>query len=115
MNDEIDVLPNTVVILDVVREPLFCVSFQYWSVDTADEAVVFDIVKFVLGCISQLGEGIDNDTENNIEQDCDNDQEESQIKDSPEVEALNILFDGSLCGKILSNTTTTSNTIVYGT
>jgi hypothetical protein len=115
VNDEVDVLPNTVVILYVVGEPLFGVSFQYWSVDSADEAVVFDIVKFVLGCISQLGEGIDNNTENNVEQDCDNDQEESQIKDSPEVETLTILFDGSLCGQILSNTSTTSNTIVDGT
>lgn len=103
------------VILDVVGEPLFCVSFQDWSVDSADEAVVFDIVKFVLGCISQLGEGIDNNTENNVEQDCDNDQEESQIKDRPEVETLTILFNGSLCGQILSNTSTTSNTIVDGT
>ena len=103
------------VVLYVVGEPLFCVSFQYWSVDAADEAVVFDIGKFGLGCISQLGEGIDNNTENNVEQDCDDDQEESQIKHSPEVETLAILFDGSLCGQILSDTSTTSDTVVDST
>jgi len=115
VNDEVDVLPNAVVVLYVVSESLFGVSFQDWPVDAADEAVVFDIAEFVLGGISQLGEGIDNDTENNVEQDCDNDQEESQIKDSPEVETLTILFDGSLCWQILSDTSTTSNTIVDGT
>lgn len=92
MNDEEQVLPQIVLLLDVVNESFLwvfvdldnkeCVNqFKYYilSADTANKAGVAHIIFHRIFLFSQLTESVNDDTENDIEKHDNNDQEKGQI------------------------------------
>ena len=112
MDNEVEVLPDVVVVLQVVLEAFFGVSIEYLSVEIANEAEVLDILICLRFKVTKLSEGVDNNTKDDVEQDCDQDQEETQIVASSEIESLLVLTDRRLGWKEVSNTTTTSQSVV---
>lgn len=71
MDDEIDVLPLVVILLPMNAKACFSFSIECLLVDCTNETVVPHVsVGFTL-VVSQLRKSIDDDTENNVEQDCD--------------------------------------------
>jgi hypothetical protein len=91
MDDEVDVLPLVVILHPMNAKACFTFSLEGLLVGSTDETVVPHVsVGFTL-LVSQLREGIDDDTVNNVQQDCDDQQEERQITHSSKVETLSIL------------------------
>ena len=108
MDDEVQVLPDTVIFGDVYVKALFCVSVKHLPIDVANEANVFDIIVGLGFLISQLSKSVNDDTKDDVQQYCDHDQEEGQVINCSEIKALDILNDSSLSGKVFSDSTTTT-------
>lgn len=113
MYDEVQVPPNIVVILLMKLESLFSVFIKNSFVDSADKAGVLRVLYDLKIYFSQLRERIDDNSEDDIQQNCDNKQEERKIVERPEVEALSVFRNCSLCRKELTDTTTASDSIIY--
>jgi hypothetical protein len=112
MDNEIDILPNVMIGDSVVLEALLCVPVERLSIDAANEAHILAIIIGLTLLISQLRKCIDNDTKDDVQQDCDDEQEEGQVVCGSEVETLKVLGCGSLCWQKLADTATTTKTIV---
>lgn len=112
MDDEVEVLPDTMVSGNVFIKALFCVSVEHLPIDIANEASVLDVVVCIGFRVSQLSKSVNDDTEDNVQQNCDHDQEEGQVINCSEIKALDILNDSSLSGQVFSNSTTTSQPII---
>ena len=108
MDNEVQVLPDTVIFGNVFVKALFCVSVEHLPIDVANEADVFDIIVSIGFLISQLSKSVDDDTKDNVQQYCDHNQEEGQVINSSEIKALDIFNNSSLSGKVFSNSTTTT-------
>ena len=76
MNDEVKVLPNVVVIFLMELKAFFRFSVKLLFLNIADEAEIFHIFNGLRFLISELCKCINDDTENNVEQDCNNDHKE---------------------------------------
>jgi hypothetical protein len=87
-------------------------SVELLLLDVANEAKVPHVVVSLLLVVSQLGEGVDDDTEDDVQQDCDDEEEEGQIVDRTEVETLAILRDCRLGGQEVTDAATTSQTVI---
>lgn len=82
---------------------VFCVELKAFlsvpvkslSADAANETNILAVFIGLTFLVSQLCKCINDDTENNIEQDCDDEQEEGQIVGRTEVETLFVL--GGCC------------------
>jgi len=96
MDDEVKVLPNVVVLPLMVLKAFFRIFVEYGFVNSTDEADVLRVLNNPNVDVSQLSESIDNNSEDDVQQDCNNEQEEGQIVERPEVETLGVLRDGSL-------------------
>jgi len=96
MDDEVKVLPNVVVLPLMVLKAFFRIFVEHGFVNSTDEADVFRVLNNPNVDVSQLSESIDNNSEDDVQQDCNNEQEEGQIVERPEVETLGVLRDGSL-------------------
>ena len=108
MDDEVDVLPDIVVILSVVLEALLGISVKSLSADTANEANILAVIVSLTLLVSQLGKCIDDDTEDDVQKNCDDQQEESKIVCRTEVETLSVFRRSSLSRQELTDTTTAS-------
>jgi hypothetical protein len=76
MNDEIQVLPDAVVISGVMIKAVFCVSVQNLSINATNEASVILIFYNFSSQGSQLSKSINDNTKDNIQQNCNDNQEE---------------------------------------
>jgi hypothetical protein len=76
VDNKVEVLPDIMIVLLVELEALLCVPIKLLLINIANEADVLHILDGLRFLISQLGEGIDDDTENDVQQDCDDDHEE---------------------------------------
>ena len=114
MNDEVEILPNVVVIFLMELKALLSFSVELLFLDIADKTEVFHIFNSLRFLISKLRKRINDDTENNVEQDCNNDHKEWQIINGSEVEPLNVLRSCGLSWEEITNTTSTSQTVVEG-
>ena len=76
MDDEVQVLPDIMILSDVELEAFFSVSIEGLSLKVADEAFVLLILKHVHLLTSKLGKRINDNTEDDVEQNCNDDQEE---------------------------------------
>jgi hypothetical protein len=112
VDDEVDVLPLVVVLRLVREEAGLRLPVKGLLVDVANEAVVPHVIVSLTLVVSQLGEGVDDDTEDDVEQDCDDQEEEGQIVDRPEVETLAVLRDCRLGGQEVADTATTPQTVI---
>ena len=88
MDNEVDILPNIVIGHRMELEALLRVPVKRLSIDAANKAHILYVIIRLSLLISQLGKSINNDTENNVQQNCDDKQEEGQIISRSEVEAL---------------------------
>lgn len=79
MNDKVEIFPNIVVRYLMMIEAFFRIPFKSWFFNSANEANILCVVYNSNIDISQLCESIDNNTENNIQQNCNNQKEERQI------------------------------------
>lgn len=102
------------ILCNVEFEAFVSVSIECLSLKVANEAFVLLIFKHVHLLTSKLGKRINNNTENDVEQNCNDDQEEGQIVNGSEVEPLDILGSCRLCWQELTDSSTTSNTVVDG-
>ena len=93
----------------VTFNPIQDVSFQ-----TTDEALVFLQVALFIGCRTQLGKSVNNDTKDNIKQNCNHDQEERQVVSKPDEEGVLVLVNVSLGWQELTDTSTHSDAIIEG-
>ena len=76
MDDKVEILPNMVILLDVDIKAFPRITIHNLPVNIADETCILDIIRFFNSFLSQLRKSINNNTEDNIEQDCNDDQEE---------------------------------------
>jgi len=76
MDDKVQILPDIMIILDVELEALFGILIEHLPFMVANEAYVFHVSLGFIFLTSQLGESINDNTENDVQQDCDDDQEE---------------------------------------
>lgn len=76
MNDKVKVLPNVVVLFLMVLKALFGIFIKHSFVYSANETCVLSVSDNSDVNVSQLSESIDNNTENDVEQDCNDKQEE---------------------------------------
>lgn len=67
MNDEVQILPHIVIVFLMEVKPFVCVSVKFLLVNVADEAPVFHILVTGQTFISELGECINNNTEDDIQ------------------------------------------------
>lgn len=112
MDNEVDILPHIVIGHGMELEALLRVPVKCLSIDAANKAHILAVIIRLSLLISQLRESIDNDTENNVQQNCDDEQKEGQIIGGSEVEALEVLRCSSLRGQELANTATATKAIV---
>ena len=76
MDDKVQILPDIMIILDVELEALFGILIEHLPFMVANEAYVFHVSLGFIFLTSQLSESINDNTENDVQQDCDDDQEE---------------------------------------
>lgn len=112
MNNEVYVLPDVVIIHRVELKALLCVPVERLPANTTDEANILAVLVSLSLLVSQLCERINNDTEDDIKKNCDDEQEEGQIVGRAEVETLLVLSCCCLRWKELTNTATTTKTVV---
>ena len=67
MNDKVEILPDIVIVFLMEVKTLVCVSVEFLLVDVADEATVLHILVTGQTLISELGECINNNTEDDIQ------------------------------------------------
>jgi len=108
MDDKVEVLPNIMIIVNMKLKALFGILIEHLPFMVADEAFVFHVSLGIVFLTSQLGESINNNTEDDVEQNCDDDQEECQIINSSEVESLDVFLGSGLSWQVFSDTTTSS-------
>jgi hypothetical protein len=96
----------------MVLEPFICISVKALLFNTANETQVSCVIDDSNIYVSQLSKGIDDDTENDIEKNCDDKQEERQIVNGPEKESLSICRVMRLGRQEFSDTSSTSHTII---
>ena len=96
----------------MMLKPLIGFSFENLPVQVADEAFVFDILISCGFQVTQLGKGVDDNTEDDVQQNCDHDQEETKIVHTSEIEPLEIGVSCRLGWKEFTNTTTSSQSVV---
>ena len=81
--------PELMILLDVLlHSSIRTILLENQLSKIANETLLNPVIIVLLRIISHLGECINNDTEDNIQQDCDDEQEESQIVSRPEIKAL---------------------------
>lgn len=114
VNDEVQILPDIMILSDVELEAFLSISIKCLPLKVANEAFVLLIFKHVHLLTSKLCKRINNNTEDNVKQNCNDDQEECQIVNGSEVEALDVLGSCRLCWQELTDSSTTSNTVVDG-
>ena len=71
MDDKVDVLPLVVVMRPVRHEAVLRLSVKSLLFKIADEAIVPHVIVCLALVVSKLGEGVDDNTEDNIKKDCD--------------------------------------------
>ena len=76
MDDKVQILPDIMIIIDVELEALFGILIEHLPFMVANEAYVFHVSLGFIFLTSQLGKSINDNTENDVQQDCDDDQEE---------------------------------------
>ena len=86
------------IVLLVILEALISISIKSLLFDTTNETNVFGVFNDTDIDVSQLSESINNNTEDNIQQNCNNQKEERQIINRSEVETLSILWSSRLRG-----------------
>ena len=79
MDDEVHVLPDVVVVSVMKFETLIGVSVKGLPFNAANEADIPIVIVRLTLLVSQLGKGIDDDTEDDVQQDCDHQEEERQV------------------------------------
>lgn len=99
--------------LDVLIKAI-SVAVKNLSINVADEACVSNVFQGIIRLVTELGKCINDNTEDNVQQYCDHNQEESKIVHRPEVETLAIFYNSSLCWQVLTDSSTTSETVVDG-
>ena len=82
----------------MILEALISISIKSLLFDTTNETNVFGVFNDTDIDVSQLSESINNNTEDNIQQNCNNQKEERQIINRSEVETLRILRNSRLRG-----------------
>jgi hypothetical protein len=112
MDDEIEILPHIMIILLMEVKALVCIPIKLLFINIANETSVLHVFVTSLSLISELGKSINNNTKDNVEQNCNNQKEEGEIHYTSEVESLNIFFCSRLSWQELSNSSSTSNSIV---
>ena len=112
MDDKVDVLPLVVVMRPVRHEAVLRLSVKSLLFTITNKAKILHVNICLALIVSQLSEGIDDNTEDNIQKNCDDQEEEGQIIDRAKVEALAILWYGRLGRQEITNTATTSKTII---
>ena len=96
MDDKVEVLPYMMILLDVDVKAFPRITIHYLPVNVTYETSVLDVIRFFNGFQSQLCKRINDDTEDNVQQDCDDDQEDREIEDSSEVETLDVFWSSCL-------------------
>ena len=76
MDDELEIRPHVVVFFGVNKETFFGLSVKGLAVDVADEANVLDVDLGLFLDFSELGKCVNNNTEDDVEQNCLDDDEE---------------------------------------
>lgn len=114
MNNEIEILPHIMIILLMEVKALICIPIELLFINIANEAQVLHIFFASTPLISQLSKCINNNTKNDIEQNCNNQQEKREVHYRPEIESLQVLSSCCLRWQKLSNTSSTSYTIIDG-
>lgn len=82
-NEKVQVVPHVVLDFNMLIEWNGLV-IEFWPVEAAYEACVFEGVVFFLLLLSQIAESVDDHTKNEIQCDNDDDEEEEQIVDYSE-------------------------------
>lgn len=80
MVQEIQVLPHGVLVLDVPQET-FAVTIEDVGVDAADEALESHVLFFSSFGVTQFGEGVDDNTEEDVEEHDDHEGKEGEIEE----------------------------------
>lgn len=94
MLDEVHITPAIVVLCLMVNQVVPCSTLQDRSLQSADEALVLRIVFVLIFISTQLRKSVDNDTEDDVEQDCNYEQEEGQVVH--QADEVGLLVDGSV-------------------
>lgn len=82
----------------MVFKAFFRISVESLLFNTANETKIFCVVKDSYVYISQLCKSINDNTKDDIQENCDDKQEEGQIVNGPKVESLRI-FRSSRLGR----------------
>jgi hypothetical protein len=75
-----------VLLLDVV-EPRLILRLKLESIQAANEAALLDIRLQLIPAISHIRKGVDNDSENQVQQENNDQAEEGQVKEVPDPES----------------------------
>ena len=113
MNNKEQVVPDVVVFVLMLQEAVLHLAIKALRVLIANEALVPLVFHPGRVLVSQLCKGIDDDTEDNVQQNSHNQEEERQIEDGAEVEALRVRIDSRLRGQELADTAATSQSVVH--
>lgn len=96
MDDKVKVIPNIVVTQHMALKAYIGIFVKHSFVNSTDETDVFGVINNPNVDVSKLSKSINDNTEDDVQQDCDNEQEEGQIIKRPEVETLSVFWDSSL-------------------
>ena len=76
MDDKVQILPNIMIMKNMELKAFFGILIEHLPFMVANEANIFHVRFRFIFKTSQLGESIDDNTENDVEQNCNDDQEE---------------------------------------
>mmetsp|Transcript_6821 Transcript_6821/g.10995 ORF Transcript_6821/g.10995 Transcript_6821/m.10995 type:complete len:259 (-) Transcript_6821:7817-8593(-) len=102
------------VVEGVVLESFVCVAVKHLPVEVTDEAEILDVFVSLGLEVSQLCEGVNDNPEDDVQQNCNQNQEETQVVAGSEVEALQIHVHGRLSGQEVTNSSSSSEPVVDG-
>ena len=82
----------------MVLEPRRRLPLQLYRLQSANKTAILSVVHVFCGYFAQLGERVNNDAKNDVEQDGDHDEEKWQVEEKPDVEGLIVARDVGLWG-----------------
>jgi len=81
VNDKVNIIPNIMVKLIMVVEPLSSILIQSVFIQTTHKTNVFLIIFFKSSCLTQLRKRINNNTEHYIQNNSCDDEEERDVEE----------------------------------
>ena len=92
MDQEVDVVPHFMILVRMHVEALFRFFLEHLPLKPADVAHVLHVLVLLARLLSQLGERVNDDAKDHVEEDRDHEQEEGNVEEESNVVGLFVIL-----------------------